>query len=178
MTAARSPTLLTSPATGHVDGSLVAPFGSVPGLGADPKTRIRISCQVPLAKTGDAYDARTWDQFPAQTESVASRVPWMLAVGNHGMEARYSRNGYGGQEARWTLPVNGPDPSILPGVYSFTYGNVAVISVEWSGCAAPVLVPHRRDGARGGRAHDELRVSAPAENGERIDHFTVARKAR
>jgi hypothetical protein len=260
---AGSPDLLTSPATGHVDGSLVAPFGRHLALGADPKTQFRISWQVPLAvkkpfvrvglkpwdlgrkieaevrplhtaaltsalpavdqyylhaaldglrpgttyyygvghegfdpataqafatigsfttaparperfvftafgdqgvsyhalandslilaqdpsfhlhagdicyadpsgsgHTSDTYDARTWDQFLAQTESVASRVPWMIAVGNHDMEAWYSPNGYGGHEARWTLPGNGPDAEKLPGVYSFTYGNVAVVSLD------------------------------------------------
>lgn len=79
---------------------------------------------------GDSYDARTWDQFLAQTESVASRVPWMVAVGNHDMEAWYSPSGYGGQEARWSLPGDGPDPARLPGAYSFTYGNVAVVALD------------------------------------------------
>jgi hypothetical protein len=78
----------------------------------------------------DVYDARVWDQFLAQTETVASRVPWMVAVGNHDMEAWYSPNGYGGQDARWTLPGNGPDAEKLPGVYSFTYGNVAVVALD------------------------------------------------
>ncbi|WP_405722728.1 metallophosphoesterase family protein [Streptomyces sp. NBC_01537] len=78
----------------------------------------------------DTYDARVWDQFLAQTETVASRVPWMVAVGNHDMEAWYSPNGYGGQDARWTLPGNGPDAEKLPGVYSFTYGNVAVVALD------------------------------------------------
>lgn len=81
-------------------------------------------------KDDDTYDARTWDQFLAQTESVASRVPWMVTVGNHDMEAWYSPNGYGGQEARWSLPGNGPDAARLPGAYSFTYGNVAVVALD------------------------------------------------
>jgi len=81
-------------------------------------------------RDGDIYDARAWDQFLAQTEPVASRVPWMVAVGNHDMEAWYSPNGYGGQDARWTLPGNGPDPARLPGTYSFTYGNVGVIALD------------------------------------------------
>jgi 3',5'-cyclic AMP phosphodiesterase CpdA len=46
------------------------------------------------------------------------------------MEAWYSPNGYGGEEARWTLPDNGPDKANLPGVYSFVYGNTAVISLD------------------------------------------------
>lgn len=78
----------------------------------------------------DAYDARVWDQFLAQTESVASRVPWMVTTGNHDMEAWYSPNGYGGQHARWTLPDNGPDARNAPGSYSFTYGNVGVVALD------------------------------------------------
>lgn len=81
-------------------------------------------------KESDTYDARVWDQFLAQTESVASRVPWMVTTGNHDMEAWYSPNGYGGQSARWSLPDNGPDPAKAPGVYSFVYGNVGVVALD------------------------------------------------
>ncbi|MFG2883920.1 fibronectin type III domain-containing protein [Streptomyces sp. NPDC048297] len=76
------------------------------------------------------FDSRTWDQFLYQTESVAKQVPWMVSYGNHDMEAWYSPNGYGGEEARWTLPDNGPDPKHLPGVYSFVHGNTAIISLD------------------------------------------------
>lgn len=82
-------------------------------------------------KTSDTvFDSRTWDQFLAQTESVAKSVPWMVSFGNHDMEAWYSPNGYGGEEARWNLPDNGPDKKNLPGVYSFVYGNTAIISLD------------------------------------------------
>ncbi|GAA2099379.1 metallophosphoesterase [Streptomyces albiaxialis] len=81
-------------------------------------------------KESDTYDARTWDRFLAQNESVASRVPWMVTTGNHDMEAWYSPDGYGGQAARWTLPDNGPDPEKAPGVYAFTYGNTGVIALD------------------------------------------------
>ncbi|MDQ0761015.1 purple acid phosphatase family protein [Streptomyces canus] len=80
------------------------------------------------ADTG--FDSRVWDQFLAQTESVAKSVPWMVSYGNHDMEAWYSPNGYGGEEARFTLPDNGPDTAHLPGVYSFVYGNTAVIALD------------------------------------------------
>ncbi|MET8075734.1 metallophosphoesterase family protein [Streptomyces sp. NPDC005303] len=82
-------------------------------------------------KTADTgFDSRVWDQFLAQTESVAKSVPWMVSYGNHDMEAWYSPNGYGGEEARFTLPDNGPDKAHLPGVYSFVYGNTAIISLD------------------------------------------------
>ncbi|MBA0051749.1 metallophosphoesterase family protein [Streptomyces sp. AJS327] len=80
--------------------------------------------------SSDTYDARVWDQFLAQTESVAARVPWMVTTGNHDMEAWYSPNGYGGQSARWSLPENGPDSRKAPGVYSFVYGNVGVVALD------------------------------------------------
>ncbi|MEU6814883.1 metallophosphoesterase family protein [Streptomyces sp. NPDC046860] len=80
--------------------------------------------------TDTGFDSRTWDQFLHQTESVAKQIPWMPAYGNHDMEAWYSPNGYGGQDARWSLPGNGPDAENLPGVYSFVYGNTAVISLD------------------------------------------------
>jgi hypothetical protein len=76
------------------------------------------------------FDSRVWDQFLAQTESVAKSVPWMVSYGNHDMEAWYSPNGYGGEEARFTLPDNGPDKAHLPGVYSFVHGNTAIISLD------------------------------------------------
>ncbi|MEV5755774.1 metallophosphoesterase family protein [Streptomyces tendae] len=82
-------------------------------------------------KTSDTgFDSRVWDQFLYQTESVAKQVPWMVAYGNHDMEAWYSPNGYGGEQARWELPDNGPDADHLPGVYSFVHGNTAVISLD------------------------------------------------
>ncbi|MFE0177149.1 purple acid phosphatase family protein [Streptomyces sp. NPDC059002] len=81
-------------------------------------------------KESDTYDARVWDTFLAQTESVARSVPWMVTTGNHDMEAWYSPNGYGGQSARWSLPGNGFDPKAAPGVYSFRYGNVGVVALD------------------------------------------------
>ncbi|MHC0434077.1 purple acid phosphatase family protein [Streptomyces sp. O3] len=83
-----------------------------------------------FGRESDTYDARAWDQFLAQTESVAARVPWMVTTGNHDMEAWYSPNGYGGQSARFSLPDNGFDPKNAPGVYSFTYGNVGVVALD------------------------------------------------
>lgn len=76
------------------------------------------------------YDARTWDSFLFQTEAVAKTVPWMVGVGNHDMEAWYSPNGYGGDVARFAFIANGPDPVNAPGIYSFVYGNTAVISLD------------------------------------------------
>jgi hypothetical protein len=79
-------------------------------------------------KPTDVYDPLAWDEFLAQTEPIASSVPWMASMGNHDMEALYSPDGYGGQVARWDFPDNGPAGAV--GVYSFIYGNVGVISLD------------------------------------------------
>lgn len=104
-------------------------------LGQDPAFHLHAGDICYADSTGhggesDVYDARLWDQFLAQTESVAARVPWMVTTGNHDMEAWYSPDGYGGQLARWSLPESGPDPRRAPGVYSFVYGNVGVVALD------------------------------------------------
>jgi hypothetical protein len=76
----------------------------------------------------DAYDPRVWDQYLAQIEPIASKVPWMFATGNHDMEALYSPDGYGGHHARVDFPDNGP--AGCPSVYSFIYGNVGFLSLD------------------------------------------------
>jgi hypothetical protein len=76
----------------------------------------------------DVFDPSVWDAYLQQIEPVAASVPWMVATGNHDMEALYSPDGYGGQVARWDLPGSGP--SNCPSVYSFIYGNVGVISLD------------------------------------------------
>lgn len=77
----------------------------------------------------DSYDPRLWDSFFTQLEPVAGAVPWQVAVGNHEMEAWYSPDGYGGQQARFNFPGEVPGAS-RPAYYSFGYGNVAIISLD------------------------------------------------
>lgn len=48
-TSATSPASKANPATGQAHGSVVTPFGRHLAFGADPKTQMRISWQVPLA---------------------------------------------------------------------------------------------------------------------------------
>ncbi|WP_326687754.1 metallophosphoesterase family protein [Streptomyces sp. NBC_01795] len=121
-------------------------------------------------KESDTYDARVWDQFLAQTESVAARVPWMVTTGNHDMEAWYSPNGYGGQSARWSLPDNGPDPEKAPGVYSFRYGNVGVVALDANDVSYEI--PANRgytDGAQTRWLARELKRLRAADGGDRGD---------
>ena len=72
----------------------------------------------------DNYDPRVWDSFFSQVEPVASSVPWQVAMGNHEIETWYSPDGYGGQFDRFALPQENK------AYYSFTYGNVAVLSLD------------------------------------------------
>jgi hypothetical protein len=76
----------------------------------------------------DSYDPRVWDSFFTQIDSTAAQVPWMFSLGNHEMEPWYSPNGYGADIDRIDFPGNGPSQS--PGTYYFTYGNVALVSLD------------------------------------------------
>jgi hypothetical protein len=76
----------------------------------------------------NAYNPYVWDVYLAQIEASAANIPWMIASGNHDMEALYGNHGYGGLQARLDMPQNGP--SGCPSVYSFVYANVGIISVD------------------------------------------------
>ena len=76
----------------------------------------------------DKFNPYVWDVYLDSIEASASTTPWMFATGNHDMEAAYPTHGYGGHLARLDFPGNGP--SGCPSVYSFDYGNVAVLSLD------------------------------------------------
>ncbi len=76
----------------------------------------------------DKFNPYVWDVYFGAIELSASNTPWMFATGNHDMEAAYDTHGYGGHLARLDLPGNGP--AGCPSAYSFTYGNVAVLSLD------------------------------------------------
>jgi hypothetical protein len=80
------------------------------------------------AKGFDKYNPYVWDVYLRSIEPSAADTPWMFATGNHDMEAVYPTHGYGGHLARLGFPDNGP--SACPSVYSFSYGNVAVLSLD------------------------------------------------
>jgi hypothetical protein len=97
----------------------------------------------PPANSGgwDDFDPYVWTSYLSTIEPSSSGIPWMFATGNHDVELfsaaldadattvrEYGHLGYGGHAKRLDLPKNGP--SKCPSVYSFTYGNVAVISVD------------------------------------------------
>jgi hypothetical protein len=76
----------------------------------------------------DKFNPFVWDVYLGSIEASASMTPWMFATGNHDMEAAYPTHGYGGVLARLDFPGNGP--AACPSVYSFVYGNVALLSLD------------------------------------------------
>ena len=110
------------------------PNGSQPGSGNTPQ---------PARNSGgwDYYDPWIWTSWFPMIEPSAASMPWMVATGNHDTElfssavaadhvtvASYEPFGYGGIAKRMDLPKTGP--SACPSVYSFSYGNVGIISVD------------------------------------------------
>jgi hypothetical protein len=77
---------------------------------------------------GDVYDARLWDRWLGQNETVASRVPFMCAVGNHEMEPGFGVHGYAGVLAR--APIGGSSPITVPVASTYRVGNVAFIALD------------------------------------------------
>ena len=76
----------------------------------------------------DKFNPYVWDVYFKLIEASAASTPWMFATGNHDMEAAYPMHGYGGHLARLDFPGGGP--AGCPSVYSFRYGNVAVLSLD------------------------------------------------
>lgn len=76
----------------------------------------------------DKYNPFVWDGYFTAIEASAAVTPWLFATGNHDIEALYGPDGYGGHAARLDQPTTGPQG--CPSVYSFSYGNVAVLSLD------------------------------------------------
>jgi hypothetical protein len=108
--------------------------GSQPGSGNTP---------APPANSGgwDDFDPYVWTSYFSTIEASSATIPWMFGTGNHDVElfhaevgadsttvGYYGSIGYGGHTKRLDLPGNGPGK--CPSVYSFRYGNVAIISVD------------------------------------------------
>jgi Calcineurin-like phosphoesterase len=108
--------------------------------GSQPSSR---NTPMPAANSGgwDYYDPWIWTSWFPMIEASAASIPWMFATGNHDTELfsaqvaadtvtveNYEAHGYGGLKKRMDLPKTGP--SACPSVYSFSYGNVGVISLD------------------------------------------------
>jgi hypothetical protein len=128
------------PAVAHTDNVLNQIIASRPEFHvlagdiayADPSGEGKPATFVPsggkAASGFDKFNPYVWDVYLRAIEGSASTTPWMFATGNHDMEAAYPTHGYGGHLARLDFPGNGP--AACPSVYSFTYGNVAVLSLD------------------------------------------------
>ena len=108
--------------------------GGQPGTGNSPEP-------VPNSGGWDDFDPYVWTSYFTTIEPSAASTPWMLTTGNHDVElftasldadasttGAYGPLGYGGHAQRLDLPKNGP--SNCPSVYSFTYGNVGIVSID------------------------------------------------
>lgn len=115
-------------------------YADAQGLGAPETYTTAVS---PL----NDYDPFAWSAYFAMIEQSASGTPWMFATGNHDMEALYgtpqnlapradAAHGYGGHALRLDLPTNGP--KACPSVYTFTHGNVAVLSLDANDLSAEI----------------------------------------
>ena len=108
--------------------------------GSQPSSK---NTPTPAANSGgwDYYDPWVWTSWLPMIEASAASIPWMFATGNHDTELfsshvaadkvtvdNYEAHGYGGLKKRMDLPTTGP--SACPSVYSFSYGNVGIISLD------------------------------------------------
>lgn len=105
----------------------------------------------------DDFVPERWGTYFRQIDPVFRSVPLMVALGNHEMEALYSPNGYGGFEARFSTPANGP--AGCPGTYSFVYGTVGVVSLDANDVTAEFAANRGYSGGRQrGWADERLRA--------------------
>ena len=116
----------------------------------------------------DKYNPYVWDVYLNSIEASASTTPWMFATGNHDMEAAYPEHGYGGHLARLDFPGNGP--AGCPSVYSFTYGNVAVLSLDANDVSYEITA---NTGYSGGRQNDWAERALVAHRASRDIDFIV-----
>jgi hypothetical protein len=108
--------------------------------GSQPSSK---NTPMPAANSGgwDYYDPWVWTSWFPMIEASAASIPWMFATGNHDTELfsshvaadkvtvdNYEAHGYGGLKKRMDTPKTGP--SACPSVYSLSYGNVGIISLD------------------------------------------------
>ncbi|MGH2830674.1 MAG: purple acid phosphatase family protein, partial [Actinomycetota bacterium] len=79
-----------------------------------------------------------WDAWAAEVQPRASKMPWMVALGNHEMELSFGPNGYEPFRSRFRLPRNGVDwtPERASTFYAFQYSNVLVVMLDGNEAAS------------------------------------------
>jgi hypothetical protein len=81
-----------------------------------------------LGGPGDILRPGIWDRWVAQNDSVASRIPWMCAPGNHEMEPGFALHGYAGMLGR--VPIGGSSPLEAPVASKFQVGSVGFVGLD------------------------------------------------
>ncbi|MEY2469163.1 MAG: hypothetical protein QOF21_1861 [Actinomycetota bacterium] len=84
------------------------------------------------------FDPSTWDQWFAQIAPATAATPWMPSLGNHDVEPGYGYQGYDGHGARLALPKGGFNDF----VYTFRYGNVAVVALDPNDVSSEIPHPY------------------------------------
>lgn len=115
-----------------------------------------------------------WDEWLAQISPVASRVPWMVTVGNHEMEPGYGQRGYEHSlMRRFAFPGNGARVSGEPVVtYSFDYANARFIALDANEANYEIPANHGYLGG-GQEAWLERRLRDARRPGSGIDWIVV-----
>lgn len=72
----------------------------------------------------------TWQSFFNNNQRSAANRPWMPAAGNHENEVGNGPAGYLSYQTRFTVPDNGEPPQFQGNWYTFTVGNIRVISIN------------------------------------------------
>lgn len=84
------------------------------------------------------FDPAVWDRWFDQAMTSAGTTPWMPSLGNHDVEPGFGYQGYDGHHARLALPAGGFNDY----VYSFRYGNVAVVAVDANDVSSEIPHPY------------------------------------
>jgi hypothetical protein len=72
----------------------------------------------------------TWASFFNNNQRSAANRPWMPAAGNHESEVANGPAGYLSYQTRFTVPDNGEAAELRGNWYTFTVGNIRVISLN------------------------------------------------
>jgi hypothetical protein len=72
----------------------------------------------------------TWASFFNNNQRSAANRPWMPAAGNHENEVANGPHGYLAYQTRFAVPSNGEPVQFQGNWYTFTVGNVRVISIN------------------------------------------------
>jgi hypothetical protein len=120
---------------------------------------------IPLVGT----DQAVWDDWLVEIAPVASRSPWMTAVGNHEMEPDGGELGYDGYFTRMAMPHNG-----APGArstWAVRVGSVGLIALDANDTSSEIA---KNTGYSGGAQDRWLRTTLASMRADPTIDFIVA----